>query len=505
MHLKCYNIIYKNKLELKMTSNFNIIINGNKTFYINEGNSNKTSALEKLKTIRFILENKLTYDPTAHDQNSTKSQTEIYEYLVSTSCKICVEYCKSAKNSWFSDEKEVKAVYQDIAAKVDTFKQSCRIFPPLIDDVIPEITKYVDFQGLGRLAQLNHHGKDCSENAMILRAEAFGSDYRDYESATKIMKVLFDDVTSLVHKHLIPYSYSSCLAISLPGLPGTILNTKLNCEQTLKRLKQISTKDLFEIFSEEDAYIIPKNDTTGIVSFKVFRQFISIFTNRNKDDVIDSKTLDKGDRALGISCFYNDEGLVELFLLHGANPNAPFLEHGSLPLHFAAQSGNSKIVELLLNAGVKVDEPGSGGWTALKFACWDPGLYRYKSNPPIKVIELLLQHGADPNIAFSNGSCLLHFAAQAGHSEIVELLLKSGAQANLPGSGGNTPLHFACWVGENSEHKPNPKVVELLLQHDSDPSILNAKGFSPMDFATEGNQTEILKLLVDHDVKTKIS
>lgn len=58
-------------------------------------------------------------------------------------------------------------------------------------------------------------------------------------------------------------------------------------------------------------------------------------------------------------------------------------------LHYAARWGNSRAVELLLKAGLDVNEQGDTGYTALHYA------RHYKHDD---VAELLLEHGASEDI-----------------------------------------------------------------------------------------------------------
>ena len=53
-----------------------------------------------------------------------------------------------------------------------------------------------------------------------------------------------------------------------------------------------------------------------------------------------------------------------------------------------------------------------------------------------RVIELLLQRGAEINQQASNGVTALMDAASKGHERVVELLLQRGAQVNLQTDSG---------------------------------------------------------------------
>jgi ankyrin repeat protein len=57
--------------------------------------------------------------------------------------------------------------------------------------------------------------------------------------------------------------------------------------------------------------------------------------------------------------------------------------------------------------------------------------------------KVLLQHGADPNIADNSGGTTLPFAASSGSRKVVKLLLAHGAKINVKDVEGKTPLDVA--------------------------------------------------------------
>ena len=84
------------------------------------------------------------------------------------------------------------------------------------------------------------------------------------------------------------------------------------------------------------------------------------------------------------------------------------------------------------------------------------------NNQDIRILELLLVNGANPNIHDFNGitplmSCIINYRNRP--FDLCELLLRYGADPNLnPNSSGNTALMFAC------RNKQNFEIIELLLE-----------------------------------------
>lgn len=62
-----------------------------------------------------------------------------------------------------------------------------------------------------------------------------------------------------------------------------------------------------------------------------------------------------------------------------------------------------------------------------------------------KATEILLAHGADPNIKTIGGDTVLHLAVDTELNQIVSLLLSYDADPNSVNIDGNTPLHIACF------------------------------------------------------------
>ena len=62
----------------------------------------------------------------------------------------------------------------------------------------------------------------------------------------------------------------------------------------------------------------------------------------------------------------------------------------------------------------------------------------------LKICQLLMKHGADPDIGDLIGTTPLHMAASRGYTEICRILLDGGADVDpVRKYGGETPLHFA--------------------------------------------------------------
>ncbi|XP_014351008.1 poly [ADP-ribose] polymerase tankyrase-1 isoform X3 [Latimeria chalumnae] len=94
----------------------------------------------------------------------------------------------------------------------------------------------------------------------------------------------------------------------------------------------------------------------------------------------------------------------------------------------------------------------------------------------VRIVQLLLQHGADVHAKDKGGLVPLHNACSYGHYEVTELLLKHGACVNAMDLWQFTPLHEAA-------SKNRVEVCSLLLSHGADPTLVNCHGKSAVDMA----------------------
>jgi cytohesin len=151
--------------------------------------------------------------------------------------------------------------------------------------------------------------------------------------------------------------------------------------------------------------------------------------------------------------------MVNLLLKFKADPNDS--QTDDRPLLFSALS-NPDILGALLDAGGKVDSHLTEGMTLLDYAL--------NMNFATAAVEVLLQHGADPNVRESHG---------------------------------NTPLHYAVW-GSMDRNK-----MGLLLDHQANPNVRNDDGKTSLDYIkaslaqspapnTEASLNEIAGLLRSH-------
>ncbi|KAK1754050.1 ankyrin repeat-containing domain protein [Echria macrotheca] len=110
------------------------------------------------------------------------------------------------------------------------------------------------------------------------------------------------------------------------------------------------------------------------------------------------------------------------------------------------------------------------------------------------IVEKLLSRNEDlVNLKMSpDGQTPLGRAAMAGKKEVVEVLLRHDANVNLADGKADYPLLLAASCGHTS-------VVHLLLAHGAEPNCCDAQGFGPLHYAADIANTEIATALLEEN------
>ncbi|WP_425384092.1 ankyrin repeat domain-containing protein [Wolbachia endosymbiont (group B) of Eupithecia inturbata] len=104
-----------------------------------------------------------------------------------------------------------------------------------------------------------------------------------------------------------------------------------------------------------------------------------------------------------------------------------------------------------------------------------------------KTVKLLVEKGANVNVADAEGYTALHLAVTEKRLETVRELIKSGANVNAEEYGNKcTPLHLACMVGK-------VEIVEELVKAGAEIEQADKFGMKAMDYAK--NSKEVTKVL----------
>ncbi|MBX3287743.1 MAG: ankyrin repeat domain-containing protein [Acidobacteria bacterium] len=116
-------------------------------------------------------------------------------------------------------------------------------------------------------------------------------------------------------------------------------------------------------------------------------------------------------------------------------------ERGGNLLHAAISYRRNDIALDLIRRGIDINHQGVNGATALQYA-----LELKQQDMAVAIIEA----GADVNIRDSHGNNALWTAVfnARGNYEMVELILKNGGDAFTKNNAGRSPLDFAVQIGD---------------------------------------------------------
>lgn len=135
-----------------------------------------------------------------------------------------------------------------------------------------------------------------------------------------------------------------------------------------------------------------------------------------------------GQTVLHAACTSTDDPRVIQFLMERLSGVNCLDNNRQTPLHKAVLLNHENWVKALLKANASVDVYDNFGHTPLLSGC---NVYGCSEN----IIDLLLQHGANPE-AESEFGRVLHHMAERGTLHGVALLLNKGASPFIPGKGG---------------------------------------------------------------------
>jgi len=199
------------------------------------------------------------------------------------------------------------------------------------------------------------------------------------------------------------------------------------------------------------------------------------------------------------ACRQGDQATVQAFLISKArtarglcdNEEALFDAYGDSVLHHAVLSGSDTIVNSLLELGrVEVDIPNSRNETALQVAC---------RKCDVKMANLLLQNGADPDHADASGlTPFLAAVFAGGNMGVLEALSKARTYIGAQDQRGVGALHFAALRGDVG-------LVEWMIDHKGDVDVATEHHTTPLMLASKRGHTDIISLLLGCHANTSLT
>uniref|UniRef100_A0ABD2W2E2 Uncharacterized protein n=1 Tax=Trichogramma kaykai TaxID=54128 RepID=A0ABD2W2E2_9HYME len=236
--------------------------------------------------------------------------------------------------------------------------------------------------------------------------------------------------------------------------------------------------------------------------------------------------------------YWDAEKIIKFVAVTGYK-NEPVLDEESKPLvnftsalHYAARLRLSSIIPdlFIIYNRYDVNYIDQVGLSHFHIACEVSGCYI--------IVERFLKHKQDPNFrVHSTGDSALHLAAYRGDQKLVKLLLENGADPNLANNDGETPLHVICnryedyeltqlffrysremkqtvqidapdTLGNTPLHiavdSRHHKVANLLMRKGADPRLANFKGMTPLHLCCKRKgDIDMLKMLLQVSAEEK--
>lgn len=173
-----------------------------------------------------------------------------------------------------------------------------------------------------------------------------------------------------------------------------------------------------------------------------------------------------------LACYYHKDQVIKTIISHLT----------TITIHESCAIGLFSQIETMLQQQPDViDEVSSHGFTPL-------GIATHFGQE--KVVQTLLAKSADANICSQNGYYVypLHTALTGGYDLISKMLIEAGANVNVAQHAHITPIHIAAQQG-------NIEMIIILLENGADVSVKTEMGMTASDLALEKGHKELADIL----------
>ncbi|MBA3602200.1 MAG: ankyrin repeat domain-containing protein [Parachlamydiaceae bacterium] len=169
---------------------------------------------------------------------------------------------------------------------------------------------------------------------------------------------------------------------------------------------------------------------------------------------------------------------------------------------FEDEDVRDELVKILIDKGADANIANDEGELPLHKAvklCFNS----LKYGPSINFLQILAKNTININSIDSNGKTALTYAVSQCNFKLVQFLIKKGADVNVKlNFNGRSLLHFSV------QSQSNSRIMKLLLQQCNDlPTQINVQdenGWTPLHHATFNLNVEMVKLLTDYEANANM-
>ena len=196
------------------------------------------------------------------------------------------------------------------------------------------------------------------------------------------------------------------------------------------------------------------------------------------------------DPCLNLAARLNRLEVVKILVKNGANLESTSAAEGTA-LHIACRNNRSEMAEILVKNGAELNSCPSGmghvqygdGITPLHITIlWTNS---------IKIVQLLVEHGANLEKQTTGGQTALLIAIFEDQLEMATILIENGANVNFINfnADGQSPLHLAA-------KKNHPELTKMLIEYGAEVKERNLQGNNALELSMDSKLLENFKLIV---------
>ena len=188
--------------------------------------------------------------------------------------------------------------------------------------------------------------------------------------------------------------------------------------------------------------------------------------------------------ALMIACWKGHVNAIHVLLKAGSDTNIANESGTTCLLHAVNSNCSKEVLQAIMDHGADVNATRKGNYTVLMKACE----IRHED-----AIYVILKVGYDTNIADQNGNtCLLYAVNNNCNKKVLQAIIDYGADVNATDKDNYIALMKACAIG-------HVDAIHVLLKTGADTNIVDTKGHTSLMCAVGRDcSKEVLQAIIDH-------